>query len=490
MTQTGLDPYHQEWLEARGISSELAAKFGLKTAVASFPPDEETDQWTRAKCIAVPYSLNGEVVNHKYRRVEPKQHVMDKGGKRCLWNMDAVKRAAGGTLVITEGEWDAMLAEDLGWAASSVPNGTPQKASDDPANDNRYEYLWEHKVDLAKVKRFIIATDGDAPGVALRTDLIALLTPQRCAFLEYPEGTKDITDVFLKEGQEGVARLLNHAKEVPVEGLHRISDFPDMPPLPLTPVMVPGLSTGEPDPLFGLVPGTLTVITGYPGQGKSSLVVKMIANLLGHCAVPVTIGSFETLPRPILERRLLASMVELAEHDPTIWRNMQARRIIENRLTVIANTPDEEHELDLDRLLDLMETAVMRYSSKLIVIDPWNEIEHKRARDETETDYTSRAIRAIKRFAHRSQTAVWIVAHPRKPSSDGMPKHPPSLYDLAGSANWYNKVDYGLIVHRPSLESNEVDAIVTKVRLGLPGRVGRATLRLDFGRSRYELVQS
>jgi twinkle protein len=486
MTDRTILPQHQEWLAARGISSDLAAKFGLFSSVASFPPEGESDQWQRAKCIAIPYSEAGQVVNHKYRRVEPKQHVMDKGGKLCLWNLEAVKRAAGGTLVLTEGEWDGMIAEDLGWAASSVPNGTPKKASENPGEEKRYAYLWDARDDLAKVRQFVIAVDGDEAGRGLRADLIALLTPQRCRFVEYPEGTKDLTDIYLKFGVEGVSKALNAAKPVPVKGIHKLADFPDAPDLPMTDLQIPGL-----EDRFGLVPGTFSIITGYAGHGKSSLTLKMIANLLAG-GTNVTIASFETLPKPILERRLMACLVECAEHDPTLWRgerSYKARDILEKRLTVIANTPDEEHELDLDALLELMEVAVAQHEAKLILIDPFNEVEHKRGRDETETEYVGRFIRTIKRFCHRTGCAVWLVAHPRKPHTDGVPK-PPSLYDLAGSANFANKADYGLIAHRPDLEQPEIDVAVTKVRMGLPGQPCRVTLRLNAARSCYSLVEA
>jgi twinkle protein len=482
-----LEEPHVQWLEARGISASLAEKFGLYSAVQSFPPEGDGDKWERAKCIAVPYQRGSETFNHKYRRTSTKQHVMDKGAELGLWNEEALDRAAGGTLVLTEGEWDALIAEGMGWAACSVPNGAPKESSDDPANAKRYEYLWKLRDKIARVKRFILATDADEPGVALRHDLIALLGPARCSFVSYPTG-KDLNDVLIALGSEAAATCLNEAKPVPVEGLHRISDFPDVPPLPLTPVDIDGISIGGEEDLFGLVPSTFSVITGYPGHGKTSLVMKMIANLMVLRGKRVTLGSFETVPRPILERRLLSAMTGFSEHDPTIWRNDRARQILDERLLVIANTPDEQHELDLDRLLDLMEVAVMQHETDLTVIDPYNEIEHKRLRDETETEYAGRFIRTIKRFCHRTGTAVWLVAHPRKPQSDGAPKHPPSLYDLAGSANFYNKADYGVVVHRPDLASSEIDVIVPKVRMGLPGRVGSATLQCDPARSKYALV--
>ena len=68
------------------------------------------------------------------------------------------------------------------------------------------------------------------------------------------------------------------------------------------------------------------------------------------------------------------------------------------------------------------------------------------ARDETETDYIGRAIRAIKHFAKQYDVAFWLVAHPTKPQQ-GVNKIP-GLYDISGSANFANKADYGLIIHR------------------------------------------
>ena len=462
---------HRDWIEARGISVELAEKLGLETV------REDGANWLR-----VPYVKAGQTINHKYRLISEKRHKMDKGASLALFNHDCLLEKSDQPVVITEGEWDCLTALQLGWRAVSVPNGAPVEASDDPANEKRYEYLWEARRQLNDVKRFILATDGDAPGIALRHDLIALLGPVRCAFVEYPEGTKDLNDVLVKCGAEAVAACLNNAKPVPIAGLHKLSGFPDAPDLPMTDLQIPGL-----EGCFGLVPATFSLITGYAGHGKSSLTMKMIANLIAS-GTRVTIASFETLPKPILERRLLAALHECAEHDPSMWRNELARRILEERLTVIANTPDEDHELDLDALLDLQETAVLRYGSQLQVIDPFNEVEHKRKRDETETEYIGRFIRAQKRFCHRTGTAVWLVAHPRKPHTDGVLK-PPSLYDLAGSANFANKADYGVVVHRPNIEANEIDVAVTKVRMGLPGRCGRITLRFEPHQSRYSLVE-
>jgi hypothetical protein len=69
--------------------------------------------------------------------------------------------------------------------------------------------------------------------------------------------------------------------------------------------------------------------------------------------------------------------------------------------------------------------------------------------DESETEYIGRAIRTLKRFAKAFQVHICVVAHPTKSVKDGDGNYKmPTLYDINGSANWYNKADLGVIVHR------------------------------------------
>ncbi len=127
--------------------------------------------------------------------------------------------------------------------------------------------------------------------------------------------------------------------------------------------------------------------------------------------------------------------------------------------------------------MELLRVAVVRDGCKIIVLDPWNEIEHKRGQGETETDYIGRAIRALKRFARRMDVSLWVVAHPAKPQKGHTGA--PSLYDISGSANWFNKADYGLVYHRPDKTVNSAHLIVAKVRMGLQGKPGTVPVRIN-----------
>ena len=466
-----IHPKHQDWLEARGLRSATAEALDVRTV------SEDSGHW-----LAFPYRLDGALVNRKFRLTSDKRHRMDKGGRLCLWNAEALRlpRVIDGTasVVVTEGEFDAMAAIQCGYSASvSVPNGAPAAAVDDPANSNRYAFLYETQSDLERVKSFVLATDADEPGLILAHDLASILGPDRCRFVTYPEGCKDLNEVLVIHGEAAVVRCLDSAKPWPVRGLYRMDDFPDLPE-------VRGMAIGIEciEDKIQIVMGTLTVFTGYSNMGKSTVVNTVVANVLSR-EVPCCIASFETAPVPILRDGIARALIGCSFDDFICHPQRQAAyATIQQNVTVVSNALDEDMEFDIDTFLETARVAVIRDGARLIVLDPWNEIEHKRNRDESLTEYVGRAIRRVKSFARRHNVAVWIVAHPTKPlkGTNTMP----SLYDVSDSAAWSNKADYGLVYHRPDKTQNEASLAVVKVRMGLPGKCGVEQVKFDHRVSR------
>jgi twinkle protein len=447
---------HKDWLAKRGFTDETVAKFGLHSQT-----DRQGKTWLR-----LPFVESGVVVNHKWRKTMAKDHRMDAGAPLLLFNHDALAKAVVGSdkkITITEGEWDCLAAVQSGWTATvSVPNGAPQEATEDVFEATRYEWVHRHAKELSQIKQFVLATDNDEAGRILAADLARLLGPERCMFVEYPTGCKDLNDVLLAHG-----------------GLYALDDFPDPPDFRPITNGIEGL-----EDLWPLVPGTLSVITGWPGHGKSSLVLSAVAAMVKN-GVPIAMGSFETMVKPVLQRRLRACFYGCDEQDPKCKARGPADDAFALRFRVISNLHvDDNTELTIERIIENAIVSVLRDGIRLLIIDPWNEVEHQRGRDETESEYVGRAIRLLKRFGRDYGCAVWVVAHPRKPASDGAPRRP-SLLDLAGSANFANKADYGIIFHRPDLENDLVDVVVTKKRMGLPGAMGMVTLRWHPSTSSY-----
>ncbi len=141
----------------------------------------------------------------------------------------------------------------------------------------------------------------------------------------------------------------------------------------------------------------------------------------------------------------------------------------------------------IDWILETAKAAVLRYGVRGLVIDPYNEIEHKRPGGMSETDYVSQILGKVKRFAQAHGVHVWFVAHPAKMYRDTNNKMPvPTLYDISGSANWANKADIGVVVHRDWGEGADTSEIyVRKVRFKAVGRVGVVPLRYDRVTGRY-----
>jgi twinkle protein len=65
----------------------------------------------------------------------------------------------------------------------------------------------------------------------------------------------------------------------------------------------------------------------------------------------------------------------------------------------------------------------------------------------------------------------------------------PSLYDISGSANFFNKTDYGLTVHRKfdsdNVMINEVDIHFQKIKYKHLGKQGVIHLNYDYITGRF-----
>jgi twinkle protein len=95
----------------------------------------------------------------------------------------------------------------------------------------------------------------------------------------------------------------------------------------------------------------------------------------------------------------------------------------------------------------------------LVLIDPWNELERAKMKDENLTDYIGRCLMRVKMFAKETGCTMFMVAHPTKAANG----RDVTLSDIEGSKHWFNKCDNGLIVKHEN-GSKETTVISAKVR--------------------------
>ena len=219
-----------QWAGKRGISRSTLERAGVGSGMAGMPEVGECE------VIAFPYRRNGTVVNVKYRALEAKSFKQQEGGELRFWNLDEALREKSERVYITEGEMDALALIEAGVPISeviSVPNGAPIRVSDKPDEMGRYGYVDKGLEEgLSGCKKFVLATDNDAPGRALREDLVRMLGPARCYFVEWPDGSKDANQYLTKHGAADLAMFIEEdAREWPVTGLYGLHDIPEPTPM-------------------------------------------------------------------------------------------------------------------------------------------------------------------------------------------------------------------------------------------------------------------
>jgi twinkle protein len=291
-------------------------------------------------------------------------------------------------------------------------------------------------------------------------------------------------------GREVLRECIDHAEPYPIAGLHKILDYADETLALYRDGRQRALSTGwrSLDEFMTIRPGELTVVTGVPGSGKSQFIDALAFNLALSHGWRFAMCSFENPPAEHIAK-LAEKYSGLPFWDGPTRRMSEAD--LQRAMGWIADhfflIRFDDEAPTIEAILEKARAPVMRHGIRGLVIDPYNEIEHRRPANMTETEYVSQLLGKVKRFAQSHGVHVWFVAHPAKLQRENGGSRPvPTLYDIAGSANWVNKADLGIVVHRdPDKDSTRTEIHIRKVRFKSVGKIGAVALRWDRGTGRY-----
>lgn len=371
-------------------------------------------------------------------------------------------------------------------------------------NDTAWQFaeLWDRQGSLQESDQLVLAMPSDMRN--LEEELGRRLSRDRCSRVRYsspselplgeheedeePAVYPSACSVYQDLGPDVLVEMVSRATPFPVKGIHELEDMDEAFEEMYKNGLQPGRSTGFPslDPLYTVVPGQWTLVTGIPGHGKSTWLDGVMINLAKRDGWRFGVFSPENQPPTryyagLMEKLLDKPFSEGPTPRITPSEKNAAKRWLNDRFKIILPDEEEGGEWTLDAVLGLARILVRRYGIQGLVIDPWNELDHSQAGDR-EVSYLSQALTKIRRFARLHGVHVWIVAHPTKMQKDGDGLYPvPTPYDVAGGAHWRNKADNVVAVYRfVGMADQEIaDIHIQKIRFREVGRVGLGHLRTN-----------
>ena len=471
-SKTTLSDATERWLvETRCIPQSVIAELRI-TEQEEFMPQFGAKE----RCVCFNYFEGGQLVNTKFRSGK-KHFKMVQGAELIPYNIDSLIGQT--SCIIHEGELDAASSIAAGFkGVISVPAG---------ANSNLSwldRFMETHFEDLEEI---IIAVDTDSAGIRLRDELVNRLGAERCRVVAYGPDCKDANEHLVKYGLESLRIAIEQAVEVPLEGIFTAADLHGDLRALFDNGFGPGAETGweEMDKICTYERRRNIIVTGTPGAGKSEWVDELVLRLCLRHQWKIGFFSPENIPIVYHLRKLIEKLTgHRFQNGCGMTEGLLARS--EEFLAENVSHISLKGNAIPDRVLAKARELVVRRGCRIFVFDPLNRFDHEPAPGQTETQYISNLLNKFTEFATQYNCLLILVAHPRKmnrnPTTGATPRV--EMYDINGSADFYNKADYGIVVERDK-EIGITRVYVDKVKFKHLGVGGVATFVYDPVNGRY-----
>jgi twinkle protein len=449
-----------KWFIGRMISQNTLNKMKV------FSDNEFMPQYNKeVEVVCFPYFIEDKQINIKFRGPE-KSFKLIPNAELNWYNVNCIRNNK--EIIIVEGEIDALTWIENGFEnVISVPNGA----------NSKLEFL---DIEMFNhIEKIYLGTDMDTPGIKLRDELIRRFTPERCYLINYKQ-YKDANDYLCGYNGLEFKKLINESLPVPIKGIVEIGSLYNE----IVDLYENGIQSGlklnihEIDNYITWESGRLAIVTGTPSSGKSEFIDFLITRLNLLHGWKSALFTPENYPLKYHYRKL---------HEKFSGKQFDKKRDvsdieiifdhIEKNFFYILN----EDDMTIDSILLSAKTLVKQKGIKVLVIDPFNKIEHAYdSRAMSETKYIGTFLTKLTNFAKFNDVLVFLIAHPVKMQRNEIP----NLYNISGSANFYNQCDYGFIVHRN--EGNNVSIIWQKIKFKNLGQIGESSLNYNYNNGRYE----
>jgi twinkle protein len=439
--------------------------------------------YEKGKLIAFPHVDYGTVQDVRFLNTEahsdpniPKWTSVPRteGSVQTAFGMTSINYNENGTieaLCIVEGHVDALTYHSSGYKnVISVPDGAPSMNAKNL--ETKFDWLKSDNVQKAikAAKRIYIMPDNDAAGENFR-ELLAdrIGCKEKTYFVKWPVGYKDHNEIFAGDpkkglksmGADGLASLLDTGYLYPLYGIIRLESVIERVMNP-DKLLSPGYAIGESliDNFVTLKEKHLWMITGVSGLGKSTWLRWYITQQSKVNGLKFAMYTPENRPAEREYIKILQCYLgrDLRPDDS------EAILHVNNHFININPTPQwfegfrgkvtSDTVNTLQSILSYVEALKHNDGVSAYVIDAWNKLEFQIERNETETRYVSRMLDYILNFNEKHNLACFMIAHPSKDTKDKDGNYyKPSLMSISGSANFKNKTDIGIIIHRKVYEN-------------------------------------
>lgn len=425
-------------------------------------------------CVVFEYRNElGEHLANKYRKTKksegPKMWFEKGTNVNTLFNMDKINISD--PLLITEGEFDCLSAIESGFKnAVSIPSGV----------NSTNEWITSNWTFIEQFEEVIIWFDNDEAGIKGAREVFNRL-PNSSVKIVRCEVANDINELLHKYGKLAVLKQIEKASTPVLEGvatLDMIEDFD----VHEAETLKTGIEYID-DKLIGMVFGSLNVLSGRNGSGKSTILNQIyIAEAIAQ-GYKTFLFSGELIGGNVKYWLLqtLANEEQFAEY--TAKDGHKYKKVtIQSKEKIVNDMKDrfflyDSDDYRIEAIIEKMTILAKRYGVRVFVIDNLMTIESSlKDKYEAETDI----VKKLKNFAKKYNALVHLVAHPRKSMNDEIEKD-----DVAGSANITNLADYVTTISRAKDEEVEYDAILKILKNRHTGvNVGKK-LMFDIERKRF-----
>jgi twinkle protein len=459
---TNLNERIVSWFYNRGISESTLLHFKIGESIEYIPQLK-----VKRRVINFNYYRDNQIVNIKFRDGE-KNFKLVSGAELIFYGLNNIKDSE--ICYIVEGEMDALAMFEAGlYSVVSVPNGANKGSQKLDYLDNCYEYFKEKK-------SIILCTDNDEAGLSLRNELARRFGSHRCKYVEFEE-FKDANEVLVKKGGEYLRKLIQSAKDFPIEGIINIDNIWQS-VLNYNENGVENFTIGldGSDNYFKMSFGEWSVVSGIPNSGKSDVLDQVLCNITMRHGFRCAMFSPESFPYEAHIKRIANKLLSKNCNNDDL---NSVKDFIEEHFYWVKI---DLENLTLKSILDAFKKLVFQKGINVCVIDPWNMLDHSAQRDHS---YIGKTLSQLTQFCQQTKTHLFLVAHPRKIESEGGQYKKPTLYDISGSADFFNKAYNGLIIYRnigqrTEYGSDSVRIYVEKVKRKENGQLGSFDIAPDF----------